>query len=88
MSIEDYLLLKSNFDDLISDISKIHISSSYEALFYWLLNRAFVLGSGAKSKKTSGQMVSKTEKNKSLLIKTLYNINKKALLNCFKCHND
>ena len=80
MSIDDYLLLKSNFDDLITDISKIHISSSYEALFYWLLNRAFVLGSGAKSKKTSGQMISKTEKNQSLLVKTLYNINKQAFL--------
>lgn len=32
-NIEDYLLLKSNFDDLMSDISKINISSSYEALF-------------------------------------------------------
>ena len=88
MSIEDYLLLKSNFDDLITDISKIHISSSYESLFYWLLNRAFIIGSGVKGKKTSGQMISKTEKNKSLLVKTLYNINKKALLNCFKCHNN
>lgn len=87
-NLDDYLLLKSNFDDLISDISKIHISSSYEALFYWLLNRAFVIGSGVKSKKINGQMISKTEKNKSLLVKTLYNINKKALLNCFKCHND
>ena len=84
MSIEDYLLLKSNFDDLMSDISKINISSSYEALFYWLLNRAFAIGSGAKSKKIGGQMDSKTEKNKSLLMKTLYNINKRAFLNCFK----
>ena len=83
MSIEDYLLLKSNFDDLISDISKINISSSYEALFYWLLNRAFYVGCGVRRTKLNGQIESKTNKNKALLVKTLYNINKQAFLNCF-----
>ena len=47
----------------------------------WLLNRAFCIGAGVKSKK--GVTQSLISKNKSILLKILYDINSEALLKCF-----
>lgn len=75
---DDYLLLRSDFNDLIKDISQVYISKNYLGLFSWLINRAFVIGSGVKSK--IGITQSQTDMNKSILLKTLYNINPQNLL--------
>lgn len=78
---DDYLLLRSDFEDLIQDISKIHISNNYLGLFSWLIDRAFVIGAGVKRNQEFTK--SQTEINKAILLKTLYNINHKNLLKIF-----
>ena len=78
---DDYILLLSNYDEMIKEIRKIYISNEYTGLFSWLINRAFKIGAGAKSK--INIMNSNTEFNKSTLLKTLFIINKKNLLEVF-----
>lgn len=70
-----------NFDELISDIKKIYISKNYQGMMSWLINRAFCIGAGAK--RNTATMDSKTEKNKSLLLKVLYTVSPKVFLSCF-----
>ncbi len=76
-----YLLLRSDFEDLINDISKIYISKNYLGLMSWLINRAFCIGAGVKSKKR--ETLTTLSNNKAILLKTLYNINADSLLKCF-----
>lgn len=78
---ETYLLLRKDFDDLISDINKIKISKNYLGLFSWLIDRAFLITPNLKS--TRKQIISTINKNKSILIKVLYDINPDSLLKCF-----
>lgn len=78
----DYLVLRSDFDNLINDIKKVNISYNYIGLFSWLLNRAFMITPKINGK--SDKIQSKISKNKSILLKTLYEINNKNLLKCFK----
>ena len=78
---ETYLLLRTNFDQMIRDIRGIYISSSYVGLFSWLIDRAFTISPA--SKKNVGTMKSTINKNKSLLLKTLYEVNKDNLMKCF-----
>lgn len=81
---DTYLLLRSDFDELIKDISQVYISKNYLGLMSWLINRAFCIGAGAKSKKVSSQMKSTLNENKSILLKVLYTINNDLFLQCFK----
>jgi hypothetical protein len=78
----EYLLMRSDYKDLIHDISLINISYNYIGLFSWLLDRAFLITPNiiSNTKKISTTL----DKNKSILLKILYDINKKALLKCFK----
>lgn len=78
---EEYLLLRNDFDELISDIQQIYISKNYQGLMCWLINRAFNIGSGVRSKQDV--INSNLEKNKSLLMKVLYTVNKDVFLKCF-----
>ena len=78
---DDYLLLINDFDKMINDIKSIYISSEYIGLFSWLINRAFKISSGVKGK--INIMNSNTEFNKSILLKTLYTINRNNLLEVF-----
>lgn len=78
---ETYLLLRSNFDKMIRDIRSTYISGSYVGLFSWLIDRAFTIGSG--NKKNVGTMKSTINKNKSLLLKVLYEVNADNLMKCF-----
>jgi hypothetical protein len=82
---DEYLLLRSDFDDMIEEISRIYISSTYVSLFSWLIDRAFLITPRVRANKKD---ISKINKNKSLLMKTLYSVNKKNLLECFKKDND
>lgn len=80
--IEDDLILREDFENMVEDIKRVYISKDYLGLFSWLIDRAFHLranldGNGRKSK-------AKTDKNKVLLLKTLYTINPNNLLKIFQ----
>lgn len=79
---DELFVLRDDFDKLISDIQAISISKNYAGMMSWLINRAFCIGSGAKSKKNT--MNSNVNKNKSLLMKVLYSVNPSIFLSCFK----
>lgn len=78
---ENYLLLRSDYDDLINEIKSTYLSKDYLGLMSWLINRTFCIGSGVKSKK--GTMRTIIDKNKAMLLKILYDINSESLLKCF-----
>lgn len=78
---DDYFLLRKDFDDLLYEISRIKISKNYIGLFSWMIDRAFkILPSTMQNKKTISSVLNK---NKSLLLSTLYHINSSNLLKCF-----
>ena len=78
---EDYFLLRKDFNDLIKDISKIKISKNYIGLFSWIIDRAFKILPG--SIRNKNKISSTLSKNKSILLKTLYDVNSANLLKCF-----
>ena len=77
---DEYLLLRSDFDDLINDISCIYLSKNYLGLYSWLLDRAFNMTKRVSVQKNNSNL----NKNKSILLKVLYDINKDNLLKVFK----
>ena len=77
---DDYLLLRSDFDDLVHTIRGMNISENYIGLFSWLLDRAFEITYDVNRNK---KLNKKLSINKSLLLKVLYDVNPKALLDCF-----
>lgn len=81
-SYDDYLLLRYDYDELVSDIRDISISKNSVGLVSWLINRAFMVT--PQINYNGGSINSKLHKNKSLLLKTLYDVNPKVLLSCFK----
>lgn len=78
----DWLLLRSDFDDLINDIKTTYISSNYDGLISWLIDRAFMISPQINSNSKSIRTMIHT--NKSILIKILYTVNPKSFLKCFK----
>lgn len=78
---DNYLLLRNDFDKLIEDIRSIYISRNYLGMMSWLIDRAFVIGAGVK--RNNATIMSTINTNKSLLLKTLYDVNKDAFLQCF-----
>ena len=78
---DDYILLRSDFNELIKDINKVYLSSTYKGLISWLIDRAFVISPNVNAKKSILQTNINT--NKSLLLKVLYEINSKSFLECF-----
>ena len=82
---QDYdLLIQDNFEQLIEDIKKVYISNNYLDLISWLIDRAFFITAQSHRRNNDAH----TEKNKSLLLKTLYDINPKAVLKCFSKNMD
>lgn len=79
---DDDLVLRADFDEMIETIRSIYISKSYLGLFSWLIDRAFHIRLDENGNRK--RIKSKTEKNKALLLKTLYSINKQNLLEIFK----
>lgn len=73
--------IQVDFEELINDIKSIYISNNYIGLMSWLIDRAFCITPSIKQNKC--QIKNNTNKNKSLLIKVLYDINSKNLLKCF-----
>jgi hypothetical protein len=78
---EQYLLLRHDFDKLISDIQTTYISKNYVGLMSWLINRAFSIGAGVR--RNDNAIMSTINTNKAILLKTLYTVNPDALLKCF-----
>lgn len=78
---ENNLLLRSDFDKLISDIRATYISRNYKGLMSWLINRTFMISSGVKGKSCMKQTVMK--QNRAILLKVLFEINKEMFLDCF-----
>lgn len=78
---DEFLLMRNDFDEMIEDIRKINISSNYLGLMSWLINRAFTITPQLKGKKD--KTISKLNKNKIILLQTLYSINSKQFLKCF-----
>ena len=78
---DNYLLLRSDFDDMINDIKQTYISKNYLGLMSWLINRAFSIGAGVR--RNNDAITSKINMNKAILLKTLYSVNPDALLKCF-----
>lgn len=74
-------LLRNDFDRLIVEIRNTYISGNYIGLMSWLINRAFLMTPQAQYQKDYNN--SKLSKNKSLLLKTLYLVNKDTFLKCF-----
>ena len=77
----DYLLLKDDFEKMISDIRKIYISRNYLGMMSWLINRAFGIGDGVR--RNMNQMDSRLSKNRALLLKALYTVSPEVFLQCF-----
>ena len=78
---EDYILLRSDFSELVEAIRKISISRNYQGMVYWLINRAFL---GTAGVKRNHKVIKRyTDKNKSLLLKVLYDVNPDVFLSCF-----
>ena len=77
----NYLLLRSDFDDMIEDIKQTYISKNYLGLMSWLINRAFSIGAGVR--RNNDNIMSTINMNKAILLKTLYTVNPDALLKCF-----
>ena len=78
---EDFLLLRSDFDNLIKDIREIAFTKNYLGLMSYLIDRSFVITPNMKSNTSNKK--NNLDKNKSLLLKTLYQLNSKQLLKCF-----
>lgn len=82
---DDYRYYKNaieiDFEELLDDIKSIYISKNYLGLMSWLIDRAFCITPSIKQNKMT--IKNSTNKNKSLLIKILYDINSQNLLKCF-----
>lgn len=78
---EEYLLLRSDFNDLIEDIRSVYISGNYVGLFSWLIDRAFSITPNI----TRNEKIIKTKinANRSILLKILYEVNSANLLKVF-----
>ena len=77
-----HLLLRSDFNELLSNITKTYISTNYAGLMSWLINRAFKIT--PKLAEQTTQIKAKTSKNKPLLLKILFQVSNKSFLSCFK----
>ena len=77
---QDWLIMEDSFDELVEDIKKMYISKTYISLYSWLLDRAFMISPSVKCQKNGSNL----NRNRSILLKVLYDVNKNNLLNCFK----
>ena len=80
---ENYSLLENDFEDLIEDIKQVYISSNYLGLMSYLIDKALLITDGTKINKVN--LGAKFYKNRPLLLKVLYSLNKPQFLQCFRC---
>lgn len=79
---EDYLLLRQDFDTLIADIRQTYISNNYLGLMSWLIDRALRITPAVLQ--NAETLHTNLNKNRALLLKTLYTISPQQFLQCFK----
>lgn len=79
-SLDEYLLLRSDFEELVRNIRNVNISSNYVGLMSWLIDRAFTITPDVSRNK---MLKTNLGTNKSLLLKVLYEVNPKCFLRCF-----
>ena len=71
------IMLMDDFENLVNDIRGANISGRYVGLMSWLIDRAFHIPEQTQNCHT------KLDRNRPLLLKTLYEVNPKAFLKCF-----
>ena len=69
--------LAGQFEDLVKEIRQSGISRNYKDFMLWLLYRTF------RAKPQTKNSDNQTNKNRSALIKVLYEVNPKCFLSCF-----
>lgn len=77
----EFLLLRDDFENLVQEIRSCCLPEKYIGLVSWLLNRAFVVSHGMKTKE--GQLQTKMNKNKAALLSVLYEVSPNSVLKCF-----
>jgi hypothetical protein len=75
---DNELLLIDDFDELIKDIRNTNMSNRYVGLMSWLIDRALHVSEQTKNSFT------KLDRNRPLLLKTLYETNPQCFLRCFR----
>ena len=83
---EEYYLLRSDYDNLINDLRQLKLGKKYVGLMSWLINRAFIIGAGMKRNVNTSN--TNINKNKSILMKTLYDVDRDTFLSCFIPNNE
>lgn len=81
-SDDEFLLMRSDFDILVNDIRRSSIAKrNYKNLVYYLISRSFILPN-----KLNINIKEKTitNKNRSVLLRILYEVNPSLFLSCFK----
>ena len=78
----EYLVLQYDFYKMVEDIRGIYLSRNYKGLMSWLIDRAFVISPQLQRNKNN--IKTTLNKNRSLLLKTLYTVNPDLFLSCFK----
>ena len=76
---DSYLLLKSDFEQMIADIKQKEID--IKILIPILIDRAFCISPGQKRNKD--RIKTRINKNRSILLKTLYKLDPATLIKCF-----
>lgn len=79
---EQYILLREDYENMIKSIRQLTASKNNSGLFSWLINRAFLITQKMKDNKT--KLLSKTNKNRIILLKALYDVDPNSFLKCFK----
>ena len=77
----EYLLLRADFEMMVDEIQRIIFTNKYVDIFYWLINKAFLIDGRAANNQAKNKII--IAKNRSLLMKTLYTVNPEAFLECF-----
>ena len=73
-TLQDFdCILMCDYDKLLDDIKSVYLSNDYLGLTSWLIDRAFCITPNVKNNRNNLQNY--TNKNKSLLLKLLYDIN-------------
>lgn len=74
------LVLRDDFDNMIETIRSMYISKTYLGLYSWLIDRGFEITTSVKCQVKDSRL----GKNRSLLMKVLYDVNKNNFLDSFK----
>ena len=82
----DYLLLRADYDKLVESIRLSSISKNYKGFVFWILDRIFSITGRVKANQY--KIKNKIKKNRSLMIKALFDVNRKIFLDCFIDENN